>query len=81
MCPLKTGSGPGDRPNKGVDKALTGGVPDKLWKTVFLVKSFEEITDQRVEISVLFPELVHLSNRVNHRRVVLAAEAPADLGQ
>jgi hypothetical protein len=52
-----------------------------LWKTGFLMESFEKITDEGVEISVFFSELVDLPNRVNHSRMMLATKASSDLRQ
>jgi hypothetical protein len=37
--------------------------------------------DQSVQIRVELPEFVHFANRVKDRRMVLAAEVAADLGQ
>ena len=41
----------------------------------------EEGVDKVVEIAVAFPHRLDLADRVNDRRVMLAAEAPADLGK
>jgi hypothetical protein len=52
-----------------------------LWKTVFSMKCFQKTADQRVEISILLSEFLHLSNRVNNRGMVFSTEAPPDLGK
>src|SRR6267154_6901242 len=64
-----------NQPNSEPDRPSTGVPTAELWKTDFLVESFEKITDQGVEISVLFSQLVHLPNRVDHCRMVLSAKA------
>src|SRR5262245_53795681 len=50
-------------------------------KVPTLAESLQKITDQRVEISIALPQILDLTDRVNHGRVMLAAKAPADLGQ
>src|SRR5689334_4483257 len=50
-------------------------------KATVSAKSFEESRHQGVEIAVLFSELLDLADRVDDGRMVLAAEAAADLGQ
>src|SRR5262249_46034894 len=47
----------------------------------FLLKCLAERVDQTVEGRVLLPHVLNFSNGVNHRRVVLAAKAAADLRQ
>src|SRR6202011_1087106 len=55
------------------------------WKTPeqseSLAESLQEIVNLAVEIRGPLPELLDLPDRVDHGRVVLAAEAAADLGQ
>ena len=46
-----------------------------------LPESFKKIAYQRVEIRVLLPQVFDLADGVDDRRMVLAAEAPAYLGQ
>src|SRR5438309_6619378 len=46
-----------------------------------LAESLEEVVDLAVEIRVPLAEVLDLPDRVDHRRVMLAAEAAADLGQ
>jgi hypothetical protein len=43
-------------------------------------EGFQQVVDNHVEIAILGPEIFDLPNGMNHGRVVLAAEAPADLG-
>src|SRR4051812_25602507 len=44
-------------------------------------KRLDEVVDKVVEIAVLLAQVLDLPDGVDHRRVVLAAEAAADLGQ
>ena len=44
-----------------------------------LLDRFQQVGHQAVEISVLLAHLLDFLDRVNHRRVVLAAEAAAEL--
>jgi hypothetical protein len=55
---------------EAVEKGSHGGL--------LLAKRLHEIVDKRVEISVSLTEILDLSNGVNHRRMVLAPEAPPD---
>src|SRR6476660_4235925 len=47
-------------------------------KVSALPETIEKIADQSVEIAVLFPQVLDLTDRVNNGRVMLPAEAPAD---
>src|SRR5256885_2579082 len=72
-----------DRSSLAVDRctASAEAVENQLWKTPRSSESFKKITDQVVEISVSFPQILDLPDRVNHGRMMLSSEAAADLGQ
>src|SRR5579862_5296672 len=47
----------------------------------FLPETFQEVVDNCVERMVALPQFLNLLDGVNHGRMMLAAEAPSDLGQ
>ena len=59
----------------------TMGLRVSCGKVDELAKTIQKIADQGVEIRVLPAIRLDLSDRMDDRRVVLAAEAPSDFGQ
>ena len=47
----------------------------------WLPERLEKAVDQAVEMSVVSAEVLNLLDRVNHRRMMLPAEAASDLGE
>ena len=47
----------------------------------WLPERLEKAVDQAVEMSVVPAEVLNLLDRVNHRRMMLPAEAASDLGE
>src|SRR5262249_18970195 len=59
----------------------SGAVNRRCGKAPISAKPFEKVIHQAVEIRIALAEVFNLANRVNHRRVMFAAEAAPDLGQ
>ena len=63
------------------EKSSTTDASDELWIPVDSLECLKKGRDQRVEIVIPFSQLFDLLDRVNDRRVMLSAEASADLRQ